>query len=303
MTSSSESEPVLVVVQAARGTLSVTGPDAKTWLNGLITCDVLGVAPGAGRFGLSLNKQGKIQSEVLVVATPDGLLLGVSPGVARDVCAVLDKMLIMEDAELSNASDDYTWSDFHGSGALTLAESAARALGGVAASMPFTSASSATLVLGRDRQPGLEAWLASHAEAKLATDAEWEAFRIAHALGRFGIDFTDADNPHEAALDRRAVSWNKGCYLGQEVVCMQDMRGKLKRRLVALSFASEAPPAAGAVVSADGETAGEVTSAAPIPATGRAVALARLKSPYFEGKVALSVNGVPAVFVEQTSPE
>ena len=61
-------EPVLVVLQKERGTLRVIGPEARAWLNGLVTCDVLPVAEGRGAFGLSLNKQGKIQSEIEIVA-------------------------------------------------------------------------------------------------------------------------------------------------------------------------------------------------------------------------------------------
>src|SRR6187399_2386263 len=117
-------EPVLVVLQPARGTLSVTGSEAKTWLNGLVTCDVLKVEPGRGAFGLSLNKQGKIQSEVEIVATDEGLLVGVSPGAAERLVASLDRFLVMEDAELQDVSANYLWADFHGLGAIALAEAA-----------------------------------------------------------------------------------------------------------------------------------------------------------------------------------
>src|SRR5262249_53217436 len=117
----------------------------------------------------------------------------------------------------------------------------------------------------------------------------WEAHRVQHALALFGQDFGGDDNPHEAGLDRRAISWQKGCYLGQEVVCMQDMRGKLKRRLVVLALGVDVPPPArGAKVAAGGAEVGEVTSSAR---GGSGVwALARLKSPYFEGGAALEVD-------------
>jgi glycine cleavage system aminomethyltransferase T len=88
---------------------------------------------------------------------------------------------------------------------------------------------------------------------------------------------------------------------------MQDMRGKLKRRLVALSLDTLELPAAGAPVTSPAgegsETVGEVTSAALSPLTGKAVALARLKGPYFEGKLPLVLAGKSAAFVEQSAPE
>lgn len=299
-------EPVLVVLQPARGTLSVTGAEAKSWLNGLVTCDVSKVVAGQGAFGLMLNKQGKIQSEAIVVAAEQGLLVGVSPGVSAALLAVLDKFLVMEDAELSDVSAGFLWADLHGLGAAALAEAAAKACGGSFAIMNFTAESGATLVFEPESLLELQRFIERTPALRLASDADWEAFRIAQSLGCFGVDFGESDNPHEAALDRRAVSWTKGCYLGQEVVCMQDMRGKLKRRLVALSLdtAADLPQVGSPVTANDGvEAVGELTSVARSPLTGKAVALARLKSPYFEGKAALGVAGMKAAFVEQAPTE
>jgi hypothetical protein len=221
--------------------------------------------------------------------------------------AALDKFLVMEDAELSVASETYLWATLHGIGAGALAQSAAQACAGYAATIGFTNAGGAALVLERTALLELTRFIDRTPTLQLATDADWEAFRIEQSLGRFGVDFTESDNPHEAALDRRAVSWSKGCYLGQEVVCMQDMRGKLKRRLVALAVETAEVPAAGEPVTttANGstETVGEVTSAAVSPLTGKAVALARLKAPYFEGKLPLTLAGKSAAFVEQVPPE
>lgn len=286
----------------------MTGSEAKSWLNGLVSCDVLRVEPGCGAFGLVLNKQGKIQSEVEIVACAEGLLVGVSPGVADRLLASLDKFLVMEDVELSDVSADYLWADFHGLGAAALAESAAKLCAGTAANIRFTSEAAATLVFERDELLELERFIERTPALRRGADEDWEALRIAQVFGRFGVDFGEADNPHEAALDRRAVSWNKGCYLGQEVVCMQDMRGKLKRRLVALVLADSGevpPPAVGTPVTV-GDTAeavGELTSVAKSPLTGKLLALARVKSPYFDGKLTLSVAGRQAAFVPQGTPE
>ncbi|HET7540204.1 MAG TPA: glycine cleavage T C-terminal barrel domain-containing protein [Polyangiaceae bacterium] len=308
MTAAGPPDPVLVVLQPARGTLSVTGSEAKSWLNGLVTCDVLKVEPGRGAFGLVLNKQGKIQSEVEIVASEEGLLVGVSPGVAERLLASLDKFLVMEDAELSDVSADYLWADFHGLSAAAQAEAAVKLCGGSAASIRYSEGAAATLVFERDQLLELERFVERTPALRRATDADWEALRISQAIGRFGVDFGDADNPHEAALDRRAVSWNKGCYLGQEVVCMQDMRGKLKRRLVALSLDAEAEApqvGVGSPVTAgdSSEAVGELTSVVRSPLTGKLLALARVKSPYFDGNMPLGVAGRAAAFIAQTPTE
>jgi folate-binding protein YgfZ len=311
MTSEGPPDPVLVVLQPGRGTLSVSGAESKTWLNGLVTCDVLKVTPGTGVFGLVLNKQGKIQSEAEVVEIEGGLLVGVSPGVAEKLAVTLDKFLVMEDCELADVSSGYLWADFHGIGAAALAESAAKSCAGTAAIMNFTARSAATLVFERDSLLELERYIERTPALQRGSDADWEAYRIAQGFGRFGVDFGEADNPHEAALDRRAVSWSKGCYLGQEVVCMQDMRGKLKRRLVALALPdSPEPPAVGSAVTlgvagegGEPELVGELTSVARSPRTGKLLALARIKTPYFEGHEALGVAGKPVAIALQDTPE
>ena len=178
MTSSGPPDPVLVVLQPGRGTLSVTGSEAKSWLNGLVTCDVLKVEPGRGAFGLVLNKQGKIQSEVEIVESAEGLLLGVSPGVAERLLPSLDKFLVMEDAELSDVSADYLWADFHGLGAAALAEAAAKLCAGSSANIRFTSEAAATLVFERDELLELERFIERSAALRRGTDADWEALRI-----------------------------------------------------------------------------------------------------------------------------
>jgi folate-binding protein YgfZ len=119
----------------------------------------------------------------------------------------------------------------------------------------------------------------------------------AHGLGVFGVDFGEHDNPHEASLDRLAVSWTKGCYLGQEVVCMQDMRGKVKRRLIALDGAAvllDAPELAGKageVLAADGSLVGQVSSVHR-SAVGARV-LARVSASALESHAELYLRGEP----------
>ena len=308
MTSAGPPDPVLVVLQPARGTLSVTGSEAKSWLNGLVTCDVLKVEPGRGAFGLSLNKQGKIQSEVEIVATDEGLLVGVSPGAAERLVASLDRFLVMEDAELQDVSANYLWADFHGLGAIALAEAAAKLCGGSAAGIRYGSEVAATLVFERDELLELERFVERTPTLRRATDSDWEALRISQGLGRFGVDFGDADNPHEAALDRRAVSWSKGCYLGQEVVCMQDMRGKVKRRLVVLeggpelgSALAQGPAVELNVLGPDGSSVGQVTSRHDGSAGGIRL-LASIFSSAIESSSGLSVLGQPVRVVEGAQP-
>jgi tRNA-modifying protein YgfZ len=242
-------------------TLVVTGPDRLSWLEGLVTCQLKNLAAGSATWGLVLNRQGKIQSVVWVVAGRDALWLALSPGTGAAMSSELGRMLIMEDAELSPPTEPQSWFCLHGPEAAALAARWAESFSGVAASLDLTGLGGAVLVVPRvNERAVLEA-----AAGQLLSDADWTRLRLERGLPEFGVDFDEKDRPHEASLDRRAVSWTKGCYLGQEVVCMQDMRGKVKRSLRVLKVAAPPSPplSGGSIVRAQGgESIGSVTSSA-----------------------------------------
>jgi folate-binding protein YgfZ len=286
----------LLVAQDERGTLLVTGPERASWLNGLLTCDVAALGQGTGAFGLALTKQGKILSDVDVACGADSIFLSVAPRTAESLYAVLDRFLIMEDAELAEISDRFAWLALHGPRAVEFATQAAPRHGARAAAIDWTGLGGAALVVPRTEYAALWADLVRVGGDALcaASDEQWRALRVERLLPAFGVDYDDRDNPHEASLDHRAVSWTKGCYLGQEVVCMQDMRGKVKRRLVALVLdeGGAAPERGAAVQTAEnGEVVGEVTSGALSGELEKPVALARMQSAFAEPCATLRVAG------------
>jgi folate-binding protein YgfZ len=277
----------LLVVESRHGVLSVRGPDRKSWLNGVVTCDVNGLGPERGAVGLLLNKQGKVRTDLVLVEGGDQVFMRVAPERASALFAELDRMLVMEDAELADRSAELAFISLHGPGAVELARQvpAALALGRV----ERTEAEDVALVVPR-------AELAAVTSALGALGAEqddgrgWLSLRLESGWPEFEVDYGDSDNAHEAALDRRAVSWSKGCYLGQEVVCMQDMRGKVKRRVVPFELAGTEPPLPGVEVSsAAGESIGRVTSAVRTEG-GRVLGLGMLKAPHFEQGSAVRVG-------------
>jgi folate-binding protein YgfZ len=140
--------------------------------------------------------------------------------------------------------------------------------------------------------------------AALGDDAGWNALRVERGVPRFGVDFDATMYPQEASLEKRAVSFDKGCYLGQEVVCMLEMRGHVKRKLVPLVLEAGDVPAKGAsVTTTAGEAVGEVTSAVRSPTLGVPVALAMVKfahaKPNAGGDSTLKVGGIAAKIVER----
>jgi folate-binding protein YgfZ len=287
----------LLVARPERETLVVTGLERARWLNGLVTCDVTQVAAGQGVHGLALSKVGKIQSDLEVVAAGDSLLLSVASGTGRVLCEALGRMLVMEDAELVERSPEWSWVQLHGGRALELGTRLEAAvpharfgcvdwtgLGGAALVVP-PSAFAQTAALARNVE-----W------ARVAHPIDWEVLRLECGYAEFGVDYGPAETPHDASLERRAVAWNKGCYLGQEVVCKQAARGKPRWRLERLSIESHEPPPRGSPVRTpgSGETVGEVTSSAPSVTESRVVAMARLKSSFAREHGTLEVLGFRA---------
>jgi tRNA-modifying protein YgfZ len=257
------------------GTLVVSGTERATWLEGLVTCQVSKLQPGQGTWGLALNRQGKIQSELWIVATIDQLLLALAPDTIDSIEPELGRMLIMEDAELRRPAVARHWFTLHGPQAATRAQQLAEQLGGAAAAIDWSGLGGAALSVELERAQDVRQACAG----QVLSEAEWLRLRVERNLPELGRDFDGKDRPHEAALERRAVNWSKGCYLGQEVVCMQDMRGKVKRstRLLRVEAPEQtALPAGSEVLDASQQSLGSVTSSSYSPRARSWLALARL---------------------------
>jgi hypothetical protein len=287
----------LLAPSAELGTLSVTGPDRSTWLHGVVTCDVEDLAPGDGRWGLLLTRQGKILADVSIVAEEHALRLGIVRSALARAHDYLASFLIMEDAELTDDSASFAWVTLHGPTALEVARAAGRQ-GGAAARLDVTGLGGAAVVIAREKEPAVrEAALAAGAIA--ATEEDLARLRVERLVPAYGVDMDEQRSPHEVSLERRTVSWSKGCYLGQEAVCMQDMRGKVKRRLAIVRLEGASVPASGAkVFDAAGAVVGETRSAALSSLLGGPAALAFLSAASAVPGTALTVEEHRAVVVE-----
>ena len=217
-------------------TAVVRGPDRLSWLNSILSCEVASLSPGQGRWGLLLNKQGKVQSEVLLLAGKEVVYLGLFDSAFDNALSQLDRMLVMEDAELEPAATDLKWLRIYGDELPGL--EAKLASHGTHGRLCWGARPGACCVVpAGDLDGRLAEFAGEKVTIAVVHEPQAEALRIEWELPRFGVDYNSQHNPHEASLERRAVDWDKGCYLGQEVVCMQDMRGKVKSRLVV--FATE----------------------------------------------------------------
>jgi folate-binding protein YgfZ len=282
----------LVVAAAERCVLEVTGGDRLSWLNGLLTCQLVGRSAGEAVHGLAVAQKGKIVSDVVVLVGEELARVVVERATVDTLVASFDHHLMMEDAELRR-SGDAVWF-VHGPRAADVL-AAARAAGGAGGLLDVTGDGGAVVVGPADGSLGDAL---AHAAAGVGGGpgdlAGWDVVRVLAGVGRFGVDFDDATYPQEAALEAKAVSFDKGCYLGQEVVCMLELRGHVKRKLVSLALASNELPAPRAVIDdGHGAPVGEVTSAARAP-DGSVRALGMVKYAFIAKGTALVVGGSAA---------
>ena len=221
-----------------RGVVKVDGEDVRRFLNGLLTSDVTKVAPGAPRYAALLTPQGKIIVDCIVVEAPakdsGGFFLDCPRARATALVDRLNfyklraKLLVEDLSEILGVM-----AAWNGSGATGC---------GLAYPDPRLAALGMRIML----PPHLVEQAARELGAELADAAAYEAHRIACGVPRGGVDFMYSDAfPHETNMDRlHGVDFDKGCYVGQEVVAMATFRGRVTWNLVRLQ-AHGAPPAPG----------------------------------------------------------
>jgi folate-binding protein YgfZ len=238
----------------------VRGDDRSSWLNGQITNDVRAIPQGQSVHALAVNVRGKILAELIVADLGEALVLLVHKSAQAALLESFERFIIMEDVTLETSPD---LSALYVHGADTVSDAAAASL-----------VSFAYAPLGRPGRVFIGdgaslAALTRELEAALPRidEGAHEIVRLRHAIPRYGVDFDEQNYPQEVGL-KALVSFQKGCYLGQEVVCTLENRGKLSRHLCVLE--SPKPLAAGSepvrqqlftAAEGQGAAAGAITSA------------------------------------------
>ena len=267
-----------------RALLQAGGPDARDYLHRMLTQDVNGLPPGGAAHFALLTVKGHLVGEGQLVLLPDGVLLDVDPAAAPELRAQLQKMIIMDDVTLTDRSADWRVLPLLGPGAAAAAQAHAPDLTRWVNKRRGVPA--LDLLAPADRAEPLRATLVAHGAAALE-EADLEALRVAGGVARWGADMDGSRLPMEAGLTADAISFTKGCYLGQEVVVRATSRGQIQRGLVLLRLPDGAGP--GSRLSVDGDEAGVVTSAAATP-EGR-LGLAYLRRAHWTAGTRLATDG------------
>jgi folate-binding protein YgfZ len=267
----------LVRAMPELATLEVTGEERLSWLAGLVTQDIGGLKSGAGAYAVSVAKNGRLQAELWVLVSDERILVATQRTVRDELFEAMDRYLIMEDAELVVPEQEYAWWLAHGPLAADVV-AAAKAAGAEAALAHLGELPTAIVAAPTTTTHNLAEILTNVPGALLATPDAWKRIRIERMLPRFGVDFDVKCFPQEACLEHLAVSFSKGCYVGQEAVFMLEKRGHVKKRLVRLVLDDAVEIESGAAIQTpEGEAVGTVTSAIAGEGDTYAMGLVRYK--------------------------
>ncbi|MEE8433679.1 MAG: hypothetical protein V3S64_02720 [bacterium] len=304
-----------LVEREASGVILVRGGDAAAFLNGLTTNDVQQLSPGKAQPNLLCANKGKILHPVDVVrAKADQYLIVCQPGSLEEVAGYLEAYLIREDVELGRVG--LVRLDLIGPGATPAVGALGHSISeGVGA---FNEAPVLTLdyalgdlprVMVLLPGPVAEAWaeavLERAPEGRPVGNSALEEARIGARVPRFGVDYGTEHLPAEAGLHDR-MSFDKGCYVGQEIHARLHYRGHVNRKLVALDLPAAMVSAAGAegeacqpgaLLHQSGQQVGTLTSIGRIPLSGRmrGIAMVRHEAIQDGGDLSIAADGPPEI--------
>jgi tRNA-modifying protein YgfZ len=238
-----------------RGVIKVGGNDARDFLNGLVTTDIAALQPGLARFGALLTPQGKITTDFLITEAPaghgGGFLIDCPRVLAQGLADKLGFYRLRAKVTVENLSDSLgvlaAWD-----GDLTLKPDLA-----------FIDPRNATLGWRILVPQELAQKAADLIGAEMVDSTAYDAHRIASGVPRGGLDFMYGDAfPHETNMDRlHGVDFDKGCYVGQEVVSRMQHRGTARTRTVRIILDGAAPEPGAAILAGD-KSVGTMGSAA-----------------------------------------
>jgi folate-binding protein YgfZ len=257
---------------SGRAKLRVTGMDRLRFLNGQVTNDVRKASESAAIEACVLSAKGKMNGHVFLSSAQDCFLADADAGLREVFLARLERYVIADDVQIEDVTDRF--SIFH---VLDSTGSAAGDGRRLVSARRFT-------------ESGWDVWVdaGSHdvvarelsSAFRLFDTASAEVFRIEEGIPRWGRELTDEIIPIEANLEGRAIDYEKGCYIGQEVISRIKMSGQTNKRLCGLVSLRDAPLSTGMKLSATGEKnkeAGWITSATRSERLGKEIALAYVK--------------------------
>jgi len=291
-----------------RGLLQFTGPDRLSFLQGMLSNDLKVLKPFEGQYAALLTQQGKVIADVRVLCSLNSFYLDFWENLQDKILAHLNRYLVADDVEIADRSAEYSTLSVQGprSEALFRSLLGSVQLPGQPLGHTMVNIEGSPICVvhaGHTGESGYDLIIPLKDLALIArrlTDlggsisARWigeqaqNILRIEAGIPRYGIDFSEDNLLLEVGIDN-AVSFTKGCYLGQEVVERIRSRGHVNKKLCGLLLEGKAPAHTGDRVQSDGQAIGVLTSSVLSPRLERAIALGYVHKDFWTPGTALTV--------------
>jgi tRNA-modifying protein YgfZ len=285
---------------SSRGKIRVTGEDRARLLHALSTNHIRGLQPGQGLYAFFLNEKGRILADTCIYHLADALFLDTEPETRQKLFEQVDRFIIADDVTLEDQTESLAAIGLEGPKSLEIASRLEIPAGnekfsvkqfgsGLTARVTSTGAEGLRIFVPVSQKESLLDQLQA-AGAVHADSADARLVRLEHAVPRYGEEISDRYLIQETQM-LDAVHWNKGCYLGQEIVERVRSRGQVHRLLTPVRIVTNDPPAAGVKLIANGSEAGEVASTAFSPTVNEVVGFAYLRTEAAQSKPEMVVAG------------
>jgi folate-binding protein YgfZ len=305
-----------VVDLTGRTQLELTGADRAAFLHNFCTNNLRNLTPGSGAEAFVLDAKGHVLGHIFVFVAPHSIVLDTVPGQSETLARHLDRYIIRENVEIHDRTAEWGELLVAGPRSAALLESLALDVPQVPLGHSESALAGCAVYLRRTDLIGPDSWLLACARSDVeslrsalanagAVPADFDAFEMARleaGTPLYGRDITEKNLPQEVNRDTRAISFTKGCYLGQETVARIDALGHVNRVLVGLRFSGQEIPDAGTELHATdaqegGSAIGSVTSAAWSPRLNNALALGYVRRGHTQAGARLASSAGPAEVV------
>lgn len=299
--------------RADRGRLRFTGADRVTFLQALVTNDLIALNSHQGAYAAYLTPQGRMVTDLHLFLRPDSIVADVPAALTPGLAARFDALVFAEDVQVLDASAELAQISVIGGRASALVAAATGADAGALAKLAVWSqldldggfvtrtddadVESYDVLLDATREAAFVSALESAGAIRMSNDLA-DAIRVQKGRPAFGTDMNTDTIPLEAGLLERAISTSKGCYVGQEIVIRVLHRGggRVAKRLVRLALQNAGAAdgiAPGSTLAIDGKAVGAITSAAPAPDGEGVVALGYVHRDHAEAGRTLLLSAQP----------
>jgi len=290
------------------GIVKLTGTERVPWLQGMLTNDVQKLRSGTGCYAAHLTPQGKIVAHMHVLVDDDGVWLSLERAVIPKLLAALDKLLIMEEVQMADVSEDYSILALIGPKAAGALESWIDEPLKLAGKYTHRKVDDSRILVS---DLGYDVWVPrgkadkvlrflAQSGATAIDHGTWDVLRTEAGIPVYGVDIDETTMMPE--IGEAGVSYEKGCYIGQEVVAKVKYIGHVNRRFVGLTLSSKQLPELKSPVRKGGREVGYLTTTLFSPGLDKPIALGFFSrvayAPGSEVEVVSKENVLPAIIVE-----